>query len=1194
MYETFFGLKRRPFLAVPDTESYFSTEPVEEALQSIERTVRRGEGIALLFGASGTGKTLLLRLLRDSLEIDYTVSMISNGHLETPKSFFQQLLYDLQLPFAGNDETELRLRLFDFARQNKTCVILIDESQFLSMPVLEEIRQLMNCDNGTTPFFRVVLTGTVEFEEKLTDPYLDTFNQRVVYRAYLETFSREETKQYIIRQTDLSRKQCDNFSVSGAGLMEWIEHSGGSEGRRIDSPHIKSCEPIFTENAQWQIFQLTDGLPRSINQLCDMALQIAAERNLQQIDENLTHYAWTRLQQITGYSEEKTAKLISETIKPSSFENIDEIVARKKATFQLKTFDSPVEFGTLDDAEPIGTAEKEIVEKEIVEKEIIEKEIIEKEAAESDEITIIRFRSPNEYKPPYPEDDHWEDEYKEEYSESIISESYLSQLHLSESNLSEPDSPEQDVIEITNKLLPLVPKINTVHEYHYSEETPETDEKPLNFYEELDEELDNEILFSSDSFPRLRELPISEELDDAIQTVAESVAEKNITQYVNVLPMVTEEYAEKNVAEDVEVFQTITEEDEENTENNVAENIEVFQTVTDKEIEENIIYRLPKRIYPSRRQRVKKNILWKYRRRIIISTISTHNIETPDQFCCHFFAVSIFPTFRRFDSGDTWIGNFSFYPSLIFGRFLVSFRHEPLVNKLVINEQVTGELTTDETVTDIDNTTTKSTTEDTQNSIDENTTITDITETITDEIIEVETVAGETLTIETETPEYHDIVAVESVTAESDTVESITAESDTVESVTAESDTVESVTAESDTVESVTAESDTVESVTAESITVESDTVESITVESDTVESVTAESDTVESVTAESVVAAETNDTVNNDLLPEEIIVDLNRNNSLEESEMDWETLEKYGTEVLERRPPFVRKEPNYAYQTTDLAQEMTGKVAYPDRVTGNVILLNWVKSEQNPENGFGTPYREFLTREMEDNCNVYDLHTHDQEQACSYNEFDALRVVRATLNQVTDSSQHVFVPQNQKTSLDELFDEIITVKTQAVPLKESSERSGSPYALYLNNYSFPTTQIEEALRRITKAAEKIEQAAEQSDHAGRQIKQAAGIVEAEIKTVLPTYVEHFRELVAFQQTISRELNTILLKNQITQEQTEHLNPKEHSIRLLPFPVRRNTGSVSSAQLDSEGNEISPPNTVLPNEKSIDFHSLFQ
>jgi type II secretory pathway predicted ATPase ExeA len=1013
MYETFFGLKRRPFLAVPDTESYFSTEIMEEARQSIEQTVRRGEGIALLFGTAGTGKTLLLRMLRNSLETNHSVSMIANGHLETPKSFLQQLLYDLQLPFSGNDETQLRLHLLNFARQEKSCAILIDESQFLSSSVLEEIRLLMNCDDGSAPFFRIVLAGTVEFEEKLTDPCLVAFNQRVVCRSYLETLSREETRQYITWQTDLSSKPDNNCPASAFGLTEWIGNSANGEGRRIDSPHIRYSEPIFTENAKQQVFQLTEGLPRSINQLCDMALQIAAKRIVRQIDEHLILHTWTRLQQITGHTEMKSTELVSETMTPFPAENIDEIVARKKATFQPKTFDSTVEFGTLNDSEPV-----ELVE-----------------PVENDEVTIIRFRSPNEYKPPYPEDDHWEDES----SEPILSETDRTEIDLNET-----------------KLLPIVPQLNNVQKNYYlenlenledlenSEKIMEIEENPLDFYDESD----CEMFFSADVFPRLRELPINDELNDAIETVAEAVAEKIVVETVEVVHTVTKNNTKQIVAENIEIDQTATENIAEQI---VVENIETDQTAIEENIEKNSVRRKLKLIYPHRRQRVKNISARKYRRRIIISTGSVRTAETPEQSYCPFFTVSIFWTLRRFDSGKSWIGNHSFYPSFISVRFPAFFQSETVI---------------DETITD-----------------------------------------------ETETLEFHDIVTEKIVATES---------------------------------------------VAASEI-----------------------DDTIN------------NETINNEPVSDEIIVDLNRKNCSEESEMDRETLEKYGAEVLDGRPPFVRKEPNYAYQTTDSAPEIVGKVSYPDPVTGNVILLNWINTEQNTENGFGTPYREFLTREISCQNDLYHYHPNNQEKSPSYNELDSNRIVRVTLNQVTDSSPPVFVAQNQMTSLDELFDEVVAVPTQSVPLKESPNRFVSPHPVLLNDFSLPA-QIEAAVKRITKAAEKIEQAAEQSNDAGRQIKQAAGFVETEIKTVLPTYVELFRELAEFQQTISNELNTMLLENQTVKESTESPNRRERPVRLLPFPIRINTGSICSTPLVSEIKETATNDSSTTNEKSIDVRSLFQ
>ncbi|MDR0328948.1 MAG: AAA family ATPase, partial [Planctomycetaceae bacterium] len=273
MYETFFGLKRRPFLFVPDVDAYFSAESMEESRREIEHSIQKGEGIALVFGASGTGKTLLTQILRHSLETEYTVALVSNSRLETPRSLFLQLAHDLHITPTANKETvELRLQLLDFAQKESPqgVVLLFDDAQYLHPSVLEEIRFLTDSADGSPPLFHVVLAGTLDFEETLTLPALETFNQRVASRCYLDSFSGEETSQYIVRQT---------------------------EGLRIDPPH-RSSTSLFTDEATRRIFQLTDGVPRLINQLCGAALRFAAEREVQCVDGALVNDAWASFQQI--------------------------------------------------------------------------------------------------------------------------------------------------------------------------------------------------------------------------------------------------------------------------------------------------------------------------------------------------------------------------------------------------------------------------------------------------------------------------------------------------------------------------------------------------------------------------------------------------------------------------------------------------------------------------------------------------------------------------------------------------------------------------------------------------------------------------------------------------------------------------------------------------------------------------------
>ncbi|MGL4594908.1 MAG: ExeA family protein [Thermoguttaceae bacterium] len=478
MYERFFGFKRRPFLAVPDAESFFCASSIEDARLTIDRIIQHGSGISLLIGESGMGKTLLLRILQRQLSEKSSVALFSNGHLKTPHAFLQQLLFELKEPFDGSDEGELRLRIINFVRHRSISgiVLLVDESQFLSQSVLQEICSLANYDDGMNPLFRVVLAGTISLEEELAAPQLAALEQRIVSRSYLDSFSREETAQYVAWQVAVAlgsqfsqaNKICENDKNDGNssngesdkneknnknGKIEEIckigEINKTSENKenesrfssnqndvknerihRIDTSHVLSG-PIFAESAKRKIYELTLGCPRLINQLCDSVLHYAAERGHRQVNDSLIQVAWSNLQQFEidsafpNNSENgkmvKADKLMSEAI-PT--ESVEEIIARKKKTLKIKTFDTAIEFGVLDeskhsqkiylndaetnhDTSNDGASNVQIdVVKSMSESAIETKSIAnvteERELEVRTEIASI-FRS--EYKPPYPEED---------------------------------------------------------------------------------------------------------------------------------------------------------------------------------------------------------------------------------------------------------------------------------------------------------------------------------------------------------------------------------------------------------------------------------------------------------------------------------------------------------------------------------------------------------------------------------------------------------------------------------------------------------------------------------------------------------------------------------------------------------------------------------------------------------------------
>jgi type II secretory pathway predicted ATPase ExeA len=269
MHETFFGLQERPFPSAPLTEAFVPTESAEHARRQLERCIDRSEGVALIVGGAGTGKSLLLQLLAQRFHDSFHIARLTGAGLCTRRALLQSILYELGLPYRGMEEGELRLSLIDHLRPSRDCphgmLLLLDEAHALPLRLLEEVRLITNlCDRGVSRV-RLVMAGTLAFEERLASPKLAAFNQRIAARCYLHTMSSAETALYV--RSHLQR-------VGARGLA------------------------IFTDSALRAIHTATDGIPRLTNQLCDHALLLAAVAGQQSIDAAGIQEAWSDLQQL--------------------------------------------------------------------------------------------------------------------------------------------------------------------------------------------------------------------------------------------------------------------------------------------------------------------------------------------------------------------------------------------------------------------------------------------------------------------------------------------------------------------------------------------------------------------------------------------------------------------------------------------------------------------------------------------------------------------------------------------------------------------------------------------------------------------------------------------------------------------------------------------------------------------------------
>lgn len=269
MYEGFFKLQGRPFLASPDVSRYFPATVIDNARKTLARCIERGEGPGLIVGPSGTGKSLLCEMLAHEFSGRFGVALLAAGRLSTRQALLQAILYELGLPYRGLDEGELRLALLDHLRPSadgaEGLLLIIDEAHALPWRLLEEVRMLTNLVRDGQPRVCALLAGSPTLEERFASPKLASFSQRLAGRCYLESLDAAETAEYVQAQ---------------------ITTVGGDPTQ------------VFDEHALRSIYRATDGIPRLINQVCDHALILASLGGLSRLTNEAIEEAWADLQQL--------------------------------------------------------------------------------------------------------------------------------------------------------------------------------------------------------------------------------------------------------------------------------------------------------------------------------------------------------------------------------------------------------------------------------------------------------------------------------------------------------------------------------------------------------------------------------------------------------------------------------------------------------------------------------------------------------------------------------------------------------------------------------------------------------------------------------------------------------------------------------------------------------------------------------
>jgi general secretion pathway protein A len=243
MYQNFFNLKGNPFSANPDPRYLFLTRDAQEALACLTYGIQARKGFIVLSGEVGTGKTTLLNKLLNWLRGNRAATAFVFNSSLTVVEFLDFMMADFGIACDSPLKSQVLLRLnrwlLERFRASEPVVLIVDEAQNLSFPVLEEIRLLTNLETSTAKLIQIVLSGQPELEEKLKLPQLRQLRQRISLHARLHPLSIEEVRGYLAERL----------------------HIAGADGRQI-----------FTPEAVESVHERSDGIPRLINLLCEHAL----------------------------------------------------------------------------------------------------------------------------------------------------------------------------------------------------------------------------------------------------------------------------------------------------------------------------------------------------------------------------------------------------------------------------------------------------------------------------------------------------------------------------------------------------------------------------------------------------------------------------------------------------------------------------------------------------------------------------------------------------------------------------------------------------------------------------------------------------------------------------------------------------------------------------------------------------------
>lgn len=204
MYQTFYQLNGKPFQLTPDPQLLFPSKGHKRAMAYLQYGLEQGEGFVLITGAVGTGKTLLIQMLLETLaNRNIATASIASANLDGG-DVLPAVAAAFNLSYEGRGREALlqdvKQHLLSLRAHHTHALLVVDEAQTLSPTALEMLRILSNLEIKGQALLQVFLVGQSELRRTIVSHHMEQLRQRVIASYRLEAMGEEECRAYILHR----------------------------------------------------------------------------------------------------------------------------------------------------------------------------------------------------------------------------------------------------------------------------------------------------------------------------------------------------------------------------------------------------------------------------------------------------------------------------------------------------------------------------------------------------------------------------------------------------------------------------------------------------------------------------------------------------------------------------------------------------------------------------------------------------------------------------------------------------------------------------------------------------------------------------------------------------------------------------------------------------------------------------------